>query len=876
MTNPKGTKRVIKSLAVLCMAWALGTGLQAQSSTPPPASASVTTAGPSVRSTSGDTITTLEKFTVSDVPITEQILPTVRPISSVYGDDESIIDIPRSVSSVNKAWMDDRQVKNAMDFGQFSPGVYAAADYGIPGVPQIRGDYAQVYVNGELIPWSRNSVPLSFNNVEAMDIVKGPGSAVYGPQGNGPGGYVNFVSKQPYFDHDHADISTTFGYWTSGHSYSNPEYTIDFGGPLSDKLAYRVSYLARYGNEYYLNAKDQTQDVYAALTYRANNNLKFEWWGQLYSDLTNEINGGNRVTEAFIKNGSYIAGPAIPSISSYGFPFGVDIFATPNDPYPTIADGTYSIVDPTQAHTVKLPAYKTLVGPEDSARAKLFHTQLKTTYDVSADTEIINLTYYGLESSRKFETYGYDEWYPHTESFQDRFELHTSLDFGRVTNSIITGAEYRYTNIIAYDDFQSEPFPYYDLSQPLTLNNIFYPGYYAEGKTFGSGAQIPSAPGYGSVEQQDSKMNDLGLFVQDHIGLTKRVSAIIGFREDYISAQTKNPPLTQAGYYDEFFDYVPLATPLYFPAGGLYRYSATKWDPSYFTSLIFKITDSQSVYATYDRVDAIHGAINVGGVDSGTTFPFSGPGQFGAGSNAYVDKSLSVGSALYEVGYKGSFLHNTLFFGASLFQQLKTESQVKGSPYRIKDNGLELDVVYQPTKALSLNANLTYQDATAFGYNPDVGPGEQSGGAFFQETGTYLDDYATTTKVDGTTGTGVGATNFTGWNPPSGRMRAPGVPQLVANLFVEYKLANGLGFGMGPNFIGKQYANDNDTLYIPSEYQMDGYILYAPGKRWDVRLNISNITNQRVLDPIDVSFAGNDVIYVRKPISSSITIRLHL
>jgi outer membrane receptor protein involved in Fe transport len=44
-------------------------------------------------------------------------------------------------------------------------------------------------------------------------------------------------------------------------------------------------------------------------------------------------------------------------------------------------------------------------------------------------------------------------------------------------------------------------------------------------------------------------------------------------------------------------------------------------------------------------------------------------------------------------------------------------------------------------------------------------------------------------------------------------------------------------------------------------------------KTWDVRLNIKNVLNQRVLDPIDVSFAGNDTIYVRPPITASVTIR---
>src|SRR5882757_7937682 len=211
------------------------------------------------QATPAEPVTELEKFTVSEVPLERQILPTVRPIGSVFGDDRNIIDTPRSVTSVNKAWMDDRQIKNAMDFSQFSSGVYSAAQYGIPGVPQVRGDLAQIYVNGQIIPFSRNSTPLSFNGTEAMDIVKGPGSAVYGPQGQGPGGYVNLVPKAPYFDRTHVDTSVTLGYWTSGHSYSNPETTIDFGGPLSDKLAYRVSYLGRWGNGYYINSKDETQ-----------------------------------------------------------------------------------------------------------------------------------------------------------------------------------------------------------------------------------------------------------------------------------------------------------------------------------------------------------------------------------------------------------------------------------------------------------------------------------------------------------------------------------------------------------------------------------------------------------------------------------------
>lgn len=873
----KTTKQVRLAAALLCTALGSSIGARAQSSTPPPASTTDTTAPVTTSSTNSSAaaaenqkVTTLEKFTVSDVPVTEQILPTVRPINSVYGDDSDILDIPRSVSSVNAAWMEDRDIKNAMDFGQFSSGVYSSANYGIPGVPQIRGDEAQIYVNGQLMPFSRNSTSLSFNGVEAMDIVKGPGTAVYGPQGNGPGGYVNFVPKQPYFDAMHVDFSATLGTWTSGHSYGNPQYTLDFGGPINDKLAFRVSYNARYGDEYYQYAKDNTQDVYTALTYRMSHSVKFEWWLQGFATRTNEINGENRVTQEGIWNGTYISGPTIvPStgpLAGYGYDVYLPTDGNPATNYPSGADGAYQIVDPAQAHVTKLPSYDALVGPNDTARSKLFQSQLKTTIDLTENSSIVNLAYWALEHSNKFEDYGYDEWVPRNLYLQDRTEYHGEFDLGPTVNNVIAGVDYRYQYIRSGDDYTMEPFGYYDLSQ--YYGNIFFPGYTLENDTWGSGLQVPGHPGYSYGEMQDTTLIDWGGFVQDDVKFTKSFSAILGFREDAISANTANPPVVVAGEnpnnpqgiypypFETYYGYYSLPTPVYLDRGALYNYIASVVDPSYFVSFIYKLTDTQSLYATYDRVDAVRGQTNFGGVDDG----YQGVDQLKA--------DMSTASTLYEVGYKGSYLNNTLYGSVSLYQQQKLEPQLHGAPpNKVKTEGVEVELVYQPSKRLSLNANFTYQDATAYG-------------SFFEETGNYLDLYATTTPVDGTYGTGVGAVNYGAYEgyaytPPSGKIRAPGVPAVMGNLFVDYKLGHGLGIGAGPNFIGHQNADDEGALHIPSEYELDGYITYTPSRRWDLRLNVSNITNQRVLDPIDVSFAGNDVIYVRPPVSASITFRLH-
>jgi outer membrane receptor for monomeric catechols len=838
---------VIRAGLVLALAGACVAPLLAQPTTAP--------------APSTDQVTVLDKFTVSDVPLENQILPTVRPIGSVFGDDRSIIDTARSVSSVNKAWMDDRMVKNAMDFMQFSPGVYSAAQYGIPGVPQIRGDLGQVYVNGQIIPFSRNSVPLSFNSVEAMDIVKGPGSAVYGPQGEGAGGYVNFVTKQPYFDREHYDVSATFGYWTSGHSNSNPEATVDFGGPLSDKLAYRVSYLDRVGDDYYKYVKNETQDLYVALTYLATHSLKFEWWAQMYADRTNEITGANRVSQQFIDNGTYISGPASPATTGPYAYFGYAIVTTPNQAPGSVfgsePDGSFVVIDQATAKAVKLPAYLALVGPQDTARAKLFQTQLKTTAQLTTDTSVVNLAYFALSQSDKFETYGYDEYVPRTVSIQDRLEYHGAFKTGPVAHSLITGLDFRYHQVIAYDDYTTEPFGYYDISKPLS--QIYYPGYALEGNTWGGGLQVPGHPGFSSgPEMQDTKIYDSAAFVQDDVKLCSRVTATLGYRADYIKADTANPSLVQvglAGPFANYEGYYPISPSVFIPKGGLWKVSGDKLDQSYFTSLVFKPVETQSLYVTYDHVNAILGAANFGGVHVSS---FDGPdlkGQLGA--------SLATKSALYEAGYKGSFLHNTLYFGGSIFQQIKVGAQLGGPNYTIRDDGLELEAVYQPTKALSLNANLTYQEATAFG------------NSFFQESGNYLDIYPTTLIVDGHPGTGYGATNYQSYSPPGGRMHAPGVPQFLANVFLDYKFPSGFSFGVGPQIIGRQWANDQDTLQIPLEYELDGYLVFAR-KRWDARLNITNLTNRRLLDPIDVSFAGNDTIFVRKPISASLTVRLHL
>ena len=344
---------------------------------------------------------------------------------------------------------------------------------------------------------------------------------------------------------------------------------------------------------------------------------------------------------------------------------------------------------------------------------------------------------------------------------------------------------------------------------------------------------------------QDTTIQDYAAFIQDDVQFTKAFSGIFGFREDAINANTANPPLTEAGVNiadnsqelytvpGNYLGYFSLPTPIYLDRGALYHYDASVTNPAYFVSLIYKLTETQSIYATYDRVDAITGQTNFGGVDDG----YEGLDR--------LKSDLSTASTLYEVGYKGSYLNNTLYGGISLYQQLKLEPQPRGAPpNRIKAEGIEIDAVYQPTKKLSINANFTYQNVTAFG-------------SFFEETGNYLDAYngCDEASVDGHPGDRGGgraeASAPTRDTPTPRRTAASARPAFLpcsgtCSSTTSCPMASASASARTSSAARTQYANDQEPAPHPERVLSgDGCIFYAPRTtRWDLRVNSTNLMNQ--------------------------------
>ena len=201
------------SLAVLLATTSL-VRLSAQTATSAPAS---------------DEVLELERFKVtSGVPVEQLVLPIARPFNSVFGTDDNIIDVPRNVTIISRQQLSDISITDVLDFSKLTSSAFTTTNFGAPSNASIRGQSADVFLNGvrSRSTSNGNGLPIDFNSVESVNIVKGPATAVQGTSMY-VGGFIDLISKRPYFDGTKGSVSLTFG------SYDTKRWTLDVGGPIS-------------------------------------------------------------------------------------------------------------------------------------------------------------------------------------------------------------------------------------------------------------------------------------------------------------------------------------------------------------------------------------------------------------------------------------------------------------------------------------------------------------------------------------------------------------------------------------------------------------------------------------------------------------------
>ena len=141
----------------------------------------------------------------------------------------NVMELPQSVQVLTEQLIDDQAARNITDLYRSIAGV---SEFSYSGVT-FRGfrDDANVFYDGVRgDPYSGFSVPQLFN-VQRVEVLKGPASALYG--GGEPGGMINYVTKKPTFV-ERKELTLSTG------SYDMMGGSLDFTGGLTEDLAYRL------------------------------------------------------------------------------------------------------------------------------------------------------------------------------------------------------------------------------------------------------------------------------------------------------------------------------------------------------------------------------------------------------------------------------------------------------------------------------------------------------------------------------------------------------------------------------------------------------------------------------------------------------------
>lgn len=208
----------------------------------------------------------------------------------------NVMELPQSVQVLTEQLIVDQAARNITDLYRSIAGV---SEFSYSGVT-FRGfrDDANVFYDGVRgDPYSGFSVPQLFN-VQRVEVLKGPASALYG--GGEPGGMINYVTKKPTFVESKELTLSTGSEDVIGGS-------LDFTGGLTQNLAYRFGAYYQQEDSFRNNADSQNAEVAGGLLYEISDDTKLT----TTFDIIKQDLGGNRLRGVPVDDaGNFLVAPS--------------------------------------------------------------------------------------------------------------------------------------------------------------------------------------------------------------------------------------------------------------------------------------------------------------------------------------------------------------------------------------------------------------------------------------------------------------------------------------------------------------------------------------------------------------------------------------
>lgn len=580
-------------------------------------------------------------------------------IDGPFGDNLALQDIARSVTPISSELIEQLNITTLQDVLAVSPNTYSASGFGAPSLPTIRGQLGELFQDGTRRQAGNNGfgVPLSFNSVEQIDVVKGAPPVLFGSSQRN-GGFVNLQSKVASMDESKGKAILSAGRWDQ---YSAQ---IDYTAPIiKDKVGFRVSYEHLDHGSYYDYSGTKSDSLFAALRILPDDKSTWDINFELYQVEFTDNAGINRPTQALIDDGLYITGQGVQANGS-------------------TVPAAGSIVSPTGQVNIDRSTVLTDPDNQNEATTYLIHSIYKR--ELSANASLKNITYFQHLQREEIAQNSFVEIIDGADTAQNRTELTYSWNDEQQT---IFAFDVRYNKVLGYSQFTTEADLPIDLTGPLSNRRIpltdaqkarlveLRPGVFVS-----PGAQYDidndGSGDFNLSDTTDSRSWQTGFAIQQDSDWTDKLHTSVGYRVDYYDVEARDPiaPQGQTAASDSINDTLQSGQ----------------------VSFNYKLNADFTGYGAASYNEA-------------TSNSMAGGNVLGGG-NVINAQNFATENTLVEFGLKYAPIDSDWYADGAVFSQRRSLRNRDGSNTGIRTTGFESQVFYD-AYPYWLSAGYSYIDA---------------------------------------------------------------------------------------------------------------------------------------------------------------------
>ena len=375
------------------------------------------------------------------------VVPLEAPNNSLFGLNQSLEDIPRSVSVADAELLTRYNVKTVNDIVTVASGAFTGSYFGIPGSVFLRGDVGDNFFRGFRRVENRGNYQTPVAATDHIEIVKGPPSPIYG--GGRIGGFMNFVPKTArsesakWLEQPTGKATVTYG------SYDQKIASVETGIPFkigSHRAGLYAFVEGEDTHSFFKGVADRYKLAQLAFDMELSSKWRLQFGGQAYKNLGTQNIGWNRVTQDLVDHQTYLAGTPMVNLATNGYNIGskdiaantLTTFAFQQDMSGPFLFGSPDLaklyaLDPATVHNVKLPLNRIMIDEGDFTQTTTGTAYFDVVYDIKEGLNFKNQSFFDTMDHKKYSSYGFGAGYT-PWVFENKSTLTSSWNPGRVVN----------------------------------------------------------------------------------------------------------------------------------------------------------------------------------------------------------------------------------------------------------------------------------------------------------------------------------------------------------------------------------------------------------------------------------------------------------